>query len=379
MLYIFETYIAQLLFAFVGITGLMFIFQPAYIAWKDKNRDHNDTTTKSLPKYKYKTRKVENQNKVKSDENVEHPFTTIDEDPTVEMSLIVPAYNEEERLPIMLDETLSFLKEYTKMKKNKGFTYEIIIVDDGSKDQTCSVVEKYMEQEGSDTLRLLKLSKNSGKGAAIRSGMLHSRGRYLLMVDADGATDIRALDTVYKSLRDVEKNFDLKLDGKAIMPTTTQKEANEITKPVSLGMVVGSRAHLEENSLAERAWYRTLLMQGLHFLVALLISKKLRDTQCGFKIFTRDTARFLFRSLHLTRWAFDLELVRICDIVGIPMGEEAVAWKEIDGSKLIQNKFDIIKASVLMLRDMVCVRLCYMLGIWKFYSMEEIPNKKKQY
>ena len=80
-----------------------------------------------------------------------------------------------------------------------------------------------MEQEGSDTLRLLKLSKNSGKGAqSIR--MLHSRGRYLLMVDADGATDIRAIDTVYKSLRDVEKKFDLKLDGKAIMPTSTQRK-----------------------------------------------------------------------------------------------------------------------------------------------------------
>ena len=376
MLLSFETYIPQVIL-FVGIFGLIFIFQPAYIAWKETGgKNHSELEDKLPPKYEYIVRKDKRQ--LKTDENLVFLFPTIEEDPTLEVSLIVPAYNEEERLPIMLDDTLAFLKDYIKNKENKEFTFEIIVVDDGSKDKTCSVVRKYMEQEGSDTLRLLKLSKNSGKGAAIRSGMLHARGRYLLMVDADGATDIRAFDTVYKSLkRNVEKRFDLTSDGKNIIPLKEEPKAKN-NNTVSLGMVVGSRAHLEENSLAERAWYRTLLMKGLHILVALLISSKLRDTQCGFKIFTRDTARFLFQSLHLRRWAFDLELVRICDLVGIPMGEEAVPWKEIEGSKLIQSKFDIIKASILMLRDMICVRLCYALRLWKVSSMKE-PNKQKQY
>jgi dolichyl-phosphate beta-glucosyltransferase len=121
---------------------------------------------------------------------------------------------------------------------------------------------------------------------------------------------------------------------------------------------------MEENSVSSRAWYRTILMKGFHILVLILCTDKVKDTQCGFKLFTRNTATYLFNALHLKRWAFDIELIYLAELKSIPIVEVAVNWHEVDGSKLIITKFDIVKTSLLMARDMLCVRLSYLFGIW---------------
>ena len=82
-----------------------------------------------------------------------------------------------------------------------------------------------------------------------------------------------------------------------------------------------SRAHLEESSIATRAFYRTVLMRGFHILVMLLCTQNIKDTQCGFKLFTRKSAQILFKSLHLERWAFDIELIYLAESLGIPLTE----------------------------------------------------------
>lgn len=82
-----------------------------------------------------------------------------------------------------------------------------------------------------------------------------------------------------------------------------------------------SRAHLQENSIATRAFYRTVLMRGFHVLVMLLCTRSIKDTQCGFKLFTRKTADLLFQSLHLERWAFDIEIIFLAEKMRIPMSE----------------------------------------------------------
>lgn len=102
------------------------------------------------------------------------PFPSLVDPPTIRLSVVVPAYNEEERIPVMLDEALTFLKEEEEKRK---LSYEIIVVDDGSYDETGEVVLKYVRKHGHERIRLLRLQQNAGKGGAVRMGMLRSRGQ----------------------------------------------------------------------------------------------------------------------------------------------------------------------------------------------------------
>ena len=281
----------------------------------------------------------------------------------VDLSIVIPAYNEEHRLPVMLDAALSYFRDYAA---NSRISFEILVVDDHSTDNTASVVQKYTAaevaaaeapcKEGEECensslyvyysdIRLLKLARNHGKGGAVRRGVLFSRGSYVLMVDADGATDIRDFDKVFTSLQLIESK-------------TSRFKG-------TVAASFGSRAHLEEESIAKRTLVRTLLMRGFHAFVSLIITDTIKDTQCGFKLFTRSAAKFLFANLHLEGWAFDIELIHLAQLHDIPMSEVAVRWTEIEGSKLIQNKLDLVKAAIFMARDILCVRLSYLLGIWR--------------
>lgn len=240
---------------------------------------------------------------------------------SVQLSLVVPAYNEADRLPSMLRDTLRYLTRKSQEKCSGYVTYEVIVVDDGSVDATRAVASEFPD------VQVLCLPNNEGKGAAVKAGMLHARGEKLLMVDADGATEI-----------------------------------SDLEKLMSKGEVVfGSRAHLEKSEgVAKRSKLRNFLMRGFHLCVGLFVGSEIRDTQCGFKLFSRSAAQLLFPSLHLSRWAFDIELVELCRRLKLPVLEVPVTWHEVDGSKL-----NVMTASIQMLRDMASVRLCYSLGLWK--------------
>jgi len=258
-------------------------------------------------------------------------FPSLHDSPSLYLSVIVPSYNEEERLPIMLNETIEYLKQ--RSKADSKFTWEIIIVDDGSKDTTTKVALSYCSQESVNTFRVLTLKKNRGKGGAVKRGMLCARGKYLLMVDADGATKFSDLSRLEEKLKSIEKN--------------------------GIGLAVGSRAHLQQQAVAKRSVLRNILMYGFHFLVSFLCVQGIQDTQCGFKLFTRKSAQLLFPNLHIERWAFDVELVFLGQRLGIPMTEVAVNWTEIPGSKLTP-----FAASVQMGKDLLRIRGNYMFRIW---------------
>ena len=132
-----------------------------------------------------------------------------------------------------------------------------------------------------------------------------------------------------------------------------------------VGMSIGSRAHLASKSIQTRSLTRTILMKGFHLLVRLLCSAHIKDTQCGFKLFTKGTALKIFEALHIEGWAFDVELIYIAESLDVPIREVDVSWTEVEGSKLIKNKWDIVTTSLYMARDMLCVRLSYLMGIWK--------------
>jgi len=239
------------------------------------------------------------------------------------LSLVVPAFNEEDRLPPMLTSTLDFLQSSkdeliklcneslildNKQRKEYGANtqtppFQIIIVNDGSSDGTVEALKKITEKEfnhsvqATTAIKLLTLKHNAGKGAAVKAGMLHCNAKLALMVDADGATNISSLDSLLKEM-----------------------------KASRAHMVFGSRAHMQEKSKAERSFVRTLLMKAFHFFVEFLIGNEILDTQCGFKLFRGDIIQNLFGNLHLQKWAFDTEIVVIAERLGLRIAEVGVEW-----------------------------------------------------
>jgi len=275
------------------------------------------------------------------------------------LSFVIPAYNEAERLPIMLDSTFDYLKSNRKQisdlflssigsegRKGASMKCEFVIVNDGSTDNTDEIIRTYSScVPTGDTLKLVSMIRNSGKGGAVKCGMLNSCGSLALMLDADGATDIS--DGLPKVLSEMK---------------VLLEHAPRDVSPVAA--VFGSRAHLEEESVASRTLLRTILMKSFHFFVESLCSPRIKDTQCGFKLFTRSAVVKLFTNLHLRRWAFDTEIVVIAEKLHIGLAEVGIVWNEVEGSKLDVNKLTLALVSLGMLRDMICVRVCYFLGIW---------------
>lgn len=268
------------------------------------------------------------------------PFPSLHDPPSRELSVVIPAYNEEQRMPVMLDEAMEYLE--SRQKQHPSFTYEVIVVDDGSTDKTTEVALKYSKQCGADKLRVLTLVKNRGKGGAVRMGTLSSRGKVILMADADGATKFADIEKVEAGLHNIDP------------------------KPENMAISCGSRAHMEQEAIAQRSMFRTFLMYGFHFLVWFFCVRGIRDTQCGFKLFTREAALKTFSSLHVERWAFDVELLYIAQCFRIPIAEVAVNWTEIEGSKLVP-----VWSWLQMGRDLVFIRLRYITGAWKLESPQK--------
>ncbi|XWS74974.1 hypothetical protein CRYUN_Cryun01aG0044900 [Craigia yunnanensis] len=268
------------------------------------------------------------------------------------LSLIIPAFNEEHRLPGALDETMNYLQQ--RAAKDKSFSYEVVIVDDGSRDGTKRVAFDFVKKYGVDNVRAILLGRNHGKGEAIRKGMLHSRGELLLMLDADGATKVTDLEKLENQINAVAKKYYHRGDAAA---SDTTFRISDI--PI---VAFGSRAHLEEKALATRKWYRNFLMKGFHLVVLLTSGPGIRDTQCGFKMFTRSAARKLFTNIRLKRWCFDVEIVFLCKWFAIPMLEISVNWSEIPGSKV--NPLSIPN----MLWELALMSIGYRTRMWKINS-----------
>jgi dolichyl-phosphate beta-glucosyltransferase len=116
---------------------------------------------------------------------------------------------------------------------------------------------------------------------------------------------------------------------------------------------------LQDEATAKRTLFRTFMMFGFHMIVYIFAVRTIRDTQCGFKLFSRSAAGKIFSRLHVERWAFDIELIYLAKLLGIPIREISVNWTEIDGSKI-----NPLMASFEMARDIVLVWFRYLSGIW---------------
>lgn len=331
----------SLLFTVMITGGATFLFYPAFLVYYHQAIEHD---TKVLRE------------------------TSSAKEEDVLLSLVIPSYNEEDRLTIMLDEcyeylckkdcpSLKTLKEVYQMvhptKKDPVTLVEWIVINDGSSDKTCQVFENYVKNlKGPDQLflwKLVSLPINEGKGAAVQVGMTEAMGYYRLMVDADGAT-----------------TFDQGLESIAKAMLTSSKDKFKQT------IVFGSRS----GDGAKRSALRQFLMHSFLWLRSCVVGTpvSLRDTQCGFKLFDQPSATRLFSNLHLRRWAFDIELVYVALSMNMTIKEVTVPWHEVDGSKLNTGFFALVKVSMGMLRDMCCVRACYVLGIWTIGQQSSAPN-----
>uniref|UniRef100_A0A2P2LSE8 Dolichyl-phosphate beta-glucosyltransferase-like isoform X1 n=1 Tax=Rhizophora mucronata TaxID=61149 RepID=A0A2P2LSE8_RHIMU len=190
-------------------------------------------------------------------------------------------------------------------------------------------------------------------GNIVKQGILHSRGEILLMLDADGATKVNDLEKLENQIHAVSKEV--------YVGDSTASNSGFSISDIAVA-AFGSRAHLEEKALATRKWYRNFLMKGFHLVVLLAAGPGIRDTQCGFKMFTRAAARKLFTNIRLKRWCFDVELVFLCKWFAIPMMEISVNWSEIPGSKV--NLLSIPN----MLWELLLMSVGYRTGIWKIYN-----------
>lgn len=235
------------------------------------------------------------------------------------LSIVIPAYNEQRRLPPTLDQCLSFLEAYPH-------EWELIIVNDGSADRTSQVVQEYHARE--PRVRLLDSGANFGKGHAVKSGMLASRGELRLFMDADGATH----------LREVLRLLDA-------MDRTGAEVA------------FGSRA-LGGTQVRTR-WYRKLPGRIFNLAVNLLILPGIADTQCGFKLFTARAADAIFPRQTYHRFSFDLELLYLARRQRLGLVEVPVDWTNIPGSKV-----NVLRDGMLMLRDAINIRLAARRGVY---------------
>lgn len=265
------------------------------------------------------------------------------------LSVVVPCYNETARLKIMLQEAISYLETQTEnVKLQKSF--EIIIVDDGSKDDTSSYAIKLAKEFDlpPHTLRVIKFEKNRGKGGAVTHGVQCARGSYIIFADADGASQFSDVSKLLKAIQNLDHKKPLENPAVAI----------------------GSRAHMvNTDAVVKRAFIRNLLMYGLHTLVFIFGIRDIKDTQCGFKVFNKAATQLIFPNMHTEGWIFDVELLILANRQHIPIEEIAISWHEVGGSKMV-----LARDSVNMAIDLVVTRMAYILGIYK----EKQTQKEKQ-
>ncbi|MFJ4037523.1 dolichyl-phosphate beta-glucosyltransferase [Microbacterium sp. NPDC090007] len=234
------------------------------------------------------------------------------------VTVVIPAYNEEWRI-------LPTIGAIATHMSARGEPWELIVADDGSTDATVALVRDLRFAN----LRLLTASRNTGKGDAVRRGVLAARGALVLFADADQSTPIEQFDRLASRL---DEGFDV---------------------------VVGSRA-VAGAAVSNKSLGRRILSGGLHFLVSRLFGIGVADTQCGFKLFTAPAAHRLFSTQVIDGFSFDLEVLYLAHKLGYRVTEEPVEWYDAPGSTV-----DAAKVALQFLGDLVRIRVLDLRGVYR--------------
>ena len=236
------------------------------------------------------------------------------------VSIIVPAYNEAARIGDSIEKIAAFMRQ-------SPFSCELIVVDDGSRDNTAEVVQR-VRAKG---LRLVRNDRNQGKGYTVREGVRAARGKYVLFTDADLSAPIEELN----KLLDVAVK-----DG--------------------VDVVIGSRA-IDRNYI-EKHQSRLRELGGIVFnlMVRLLLGLRLHDTQCGFKLFQRERSLPVFEKQTTFGFGFDAELLFLAVRYGLTVEETPVRWSHAEGSKV-----RLLRDGLRMFTDLVRIRWNAIIGRYK--------------
>jgi glycosyltransferase involved in cell wall biosynthesis len=210
-------------------------------------------------------------------------------------SIILPAFNESARIGPGIEKALDFVRE-------QGWSVEIVVVNDGSRDDTADIVKRLMVN--APELRLLDNPGNRGKGYSVRNGMLNARGDILLFSDADFSSPIY--------------------------------EAVKLIDAINQGAEVafGSRWLLAETQTKRQSWLRQFVGRAYNLVMRVALGLPYKDTQCGFKAFTKKAAEVIFTRQQIEGWGFDPEILFIARKFGLAMQEVAVEWANDDRSKV---------------------------------------------
>ncbi len=232
---------------------------------------------------------------------------------SVFLSIIIPAYNEQDRIALTLERVECYLSTL-------GKPFEIIVVDDGSSDDTLSIVNDIAA--ASSVIRIVSYKPNHGKGYAVRQGVSTARGEYIAFSDADLSAPIEEIEKLFSAMN------------------------------TGSDVAIGSRAIQGAVIAVHQPLYRELGGKALNFIIRAVAVPGIWDTQCGFKLFRGDVARELFAKSFLEGWGFDVEVLFLARKAGFSIVETPVKWSHSEGSKI--HPFS---AAIKIIGDLIRVRL----------------------
>ena len=230
------------------------------------------------------------------------------------VSIVIPAYNEEKRIPA----TLTRILEYAKAKP---YPVEILVADDGSQDETIDAAEKILKSS-SISYQVLRAPKNQGKGAAVRRGMQAASGEHRLFTDADLSTPIEELDR--------------------FLPLLIEQKAD---------MVIGSRAVKGAKVMKHQPFFREWMGKIFNRIATVFAFSGIQDSQCGFKCFSRQAAEKIFNLQKLNGFSFDVEIVYLAQREKLRIMELPVIWVNSEASKV-----NVFRDPILMFWDVFRIR-----------------------
>jgi len=236
------------------------------------------------------------------------------------LSIVVPAYNEEARLP----DSLAAIAAWMDARRLDA---EILVVDDGSRDRTAEIAAEALRGRRG---RVLKNGENRGKGYSVRHGVLEAAGRFILLTDADLSTPITEYDKLAAFVRDHD-----------------------------LDVAIGSRALPGSDVQLRQGLVRQSMGRIFNRIIRMMTGLTLQDTQCGFKLLDRERTRPLFEKMVVDRFAFDVELLFLCRRFGLSVREVPVIWRNAPGSKV-----SILGDPLNMLLDVLRVRWRFRRGLY---------------
>lgn len=292
------------------------------------------------------------------------------------LTVVIPAYNEAERLP----KTLEKVKDYLV---KQSYEWEILVVNDGSTDETVQVIEELIKRwnlkavgspfafshpsqpttpaggdrhfaQGipsglrSDKFRLINNKENRGKGAVVKQGMLEAKGDWRLFMDADNSTDISEIEKLWKytaSSRQHLQTTGSSRPSEASLPTRSASALDHAPRPARVSLedtdsfqtyeiVIGSRYLNKDSIKIKQPFMRRFVSRMGNILVRILLGIKSVDTQCGFKLFSKKAAQDIFPLQTIDRWGFDMEILAIAIRKGYKIKEAAVDWYDAEGSQV---------------------------------------------